>query len=525
MAATDQTMTVPALLAHNRTTCPDRDAIVTHGHSVTHGELDRASRRVAESLVADGVRRGMRVALLAENGVDWVVVAVAVMRMGAVLVPLSTLLRVPELTAQLDVAAIDVVVSTGRFRCRDLYAEVAAASADVRSVRSIRHLADLVADNDQLPTPHTASILSTMEESIEPSDDLVVLFTSGSRGAPKGVVHTHGGAVRAVTAGLDARRIGGDDRLYAPMPLFWTGGFSVGLFTMLVAGCTFLTEAEPEPLSTLALLERERATLFRGWPAQAARLAEHPECHRFDLSALRQASLPELLPPERRPPPGSRPSVLGMTETFGPYCADPLDIDLPPELRGCSGRPFPGIEVRIVDPERGYDRAVGEEGEIWLRGPSLLRGICGRDHDEVFTPDGWFRTGDLAQVDGAGRLRFAGRLDDMFKVSGATVYPVEVEAALAALPDVVEAHVVDVPHGGSTEVGALVVSSRSGDELRAGVRERLSAFKVPTRWIVSDNPADVPRSPTGKVDSARLRSLLAASGLRPTGGKRYCADT
>ena len=106
---------------------------------------------------------------------------------------------------------------------------------------------------------------------MRPADDFVVLFTSGSRGAPKGTIHTHGSALRAVASGLDARRVGADDRLYIPMPFFWTGGLAGGLLTALVAGATLLTEAVPEPERTLALLERERATLFRGWPDQAAR--------------------------------------------------------------------------------------------------------------------------------------------------------------------------------------------------------------------------------------------------------------
>jgi acyl-CoA synthetase (AMP-forming)/AMP-acid ligase II len=124
------------------------------------------------------------------------------------------------------------------------------------------------------------------------------------------------------------------------MPLFWTGGFGTGLLSAVVAGATLLTEAEPEPVRTLEFLERERVTLFRGWPDQAAKLAAHPAFANYDLSTLRDGSLPALLPPERRPPPGARPNIFGMTETFGPYCSDPLDQNMPPDKWGSCGRPF-----------------------------------------------------------------------------------------------------------------------------------------------------------------------------------------
>jgi len=346
---------------------------------------------------------------------------------------------------------------------------------------------------------------------VRPADDLVVLFTSGSRGAPKGVVHTHGAALRATAAGLDARCVGPGERLYIPMPFFWTGGFAGGLLTVLVAGATLLTEAVPEPTRTLALLERERATLFRGWPDQAARLAEHPAFAAADLSTLRDGSLGAVLPPERRPAPGARANLFGMTESFGPYCGDRLDRDLPPGKFGSCGRPFAGVEVRIVDPETGDELPAGREGEIWLRGKNLLRGICGRLRSSTFTPDGSYRTGDLGRLDADGYLWYSGRLDDMVKVRGATVYPSEVELALRSIDGVRVAHVTDVPDAeGRPEVGALVLTDLPLDSVRAGLRERLSAFKVPTRWLLTEEASTVPLSASGKIDKPALQRLLAS---------------
>ncbi len=210
-----------------------------------------------------------------------------------------------------------------------------------------------------------------------------------------------------------------------------------------------------------------------------------------------------------------------MTETLGTYAGDRLDLDLPPGKQGCCGRIFDGVEVRVVDPDDGRPAGPDDAGEIWVRGRNVMRGVCGREHAEVFTPDGWYRTGDRGRLDADGYLWFEGRADDMFKVKGATVYPAEVETAVRAVDGVRQAHVTDVPTDvtdaaadGSPAVGALVVSARPLDELVAEVRMRLSAFKVPTLWVVTPSPDDVPLTATSKVDKAALQDLLRREGQR-----------
>jgi acyl-CoA synthetase (AMP-forming)/AMP-acid ligase II len=515
--------TMPGLLAHRRAVDAERRALVTADGALTYAELDDRSRALAARLVADGVVKGDRLALLAPNGLDWAVQACAAMRIGVVLVPLSTLLRPPELLEQLAVASVAHLVVVPGFRDRRYLEDLEqAAPGLVATVQAGRRHPSAPAlqhvwTTDAPPTGGDgapADLVAALEARVSSADDLAVMFTSGSRGRPKGVLHTHGGALRATAAGLDARCVGPGERLYLPMPFFWMGGFGGGLLSALLAGATLLTEAEPEPSRTLELLEKERCTLFRGWPDQAARLAAHPAFADADLSSLGDGSLGAVLPPEQRPAPGARANLFGMTESFGPYCGDRLDLDLPETKWGSCGRPFTGVEVRIVDPESGEQAAADEPGEIWLRGSNLLRGIVGRLREEVFTPDGWYRTGDLGRLDADGYLWFSGRLDDMVKVKGATVYPSEVEAALRGLDAVRQAHVTDVPGDDGPEVAALVVTGEATTpgELRAQIRERLSAFKVPTRWLVVDDGGRVPTSATGKVDKAALQRLLQQEG-------------
>ena len=513
--------TIPGLLALRGRGNEDLQAMVTLDEAVTYAELNERSSALAARLVADGVVKGDRVALLAPNGIEWAMTGLAVMRIGAVLVPLSTLLRPPELLTQLHTAHVSYLVSTTEFRGRRFLEEMEEAAPGLlaavrcggrhRVVPSLRRIwaTDGIPDG---AAPH--SLVRALEERVRPADDMVVLFTSGSRGTPKGVIHTHGAALRAVASGLDARGVGPGERLYIPMPFFWTGGFGQGLLTALIAGATLLTEAEPQPATTLELLQRERVTLFRGWPDQAARLAAQPGFAEVDLSSLRDGSLAAVLPPERRPAPGARANLFGMTETFGPYCGDRLDQDLPPEKFGSCGRPFEGVQVRIVDPDTGEEVPAGQQGEIWLRGDHLLRAICGRLRSTIFTKDGSYRTGDLGRLDADGYLWYSGRLDDMVKVKGATVYPSEVESALRSIDEVGAAFVTDVPDDrGLPAIAALVITDGSIEDVRAAVKSRLSAFKVPTVWLLTNDSDLVPMMASGKVNKHALQGLLALKAV------------
>lgn len=519
----ERPLTIPSLLARNRAERGADAALVTEDRTLTNAGLDTGSRELARRLVAAGVGKGARVGLMAPNGAGWAVTAMAVLRVGGVLVPLSTLLRPPELEAQLRVASVTHLAVAGEFRGRSYPADleviapgVLAATAANRRHPALPALRRVWVLGDWPDDAVDDAIVAALEAAVRPADDLAILFTSGSRGVPKGTIHTQGSGLRATASSLEARRVGPGDRLYIPMPFFWTGGFASGLLSALVAGATLITEAVPEPDRTLALLERERVTLFRGWPDQAARLAVHPRFVDTDLSCLGPGSLAAVLPADQRPAPGARANLFGMTETFGPYSGDRLDLDLPPEARGSCGRPFVGVEVRIVDPDTGDACPPGVPGEIRLRGPNVMRGICGRTRERTFDDDGFYPTGDLGVLDAAGYLWFRGRRDDMFKVRGATVYPSEVEAALRALGGVSQAHVTNVVDGdGRDEVAALVVSRNPLPELIDGARARLSAFKVPTRWLVTDDADLVPMTATAKVDKAALQELLGRMGTVP----------
>lgn len=489
----------------------DTPMVIDPTYRLSYRELDLTTSELAAVFVEAGVGKGTRVGLIMPNSTRWVQVAIALTRIGAVLVPLSTLLQAGELVAQLRVAAVQFLVSVEEFRGHryldDLKTVRQPELPALRQVWSIGQLDSAVA------TDRARQIIDTMTETVTAADPLVIMFTSGSSGAPKGVVHSHGNALGAVQAGLAARCITSETRLYLPMPFFWVGGFGSGILSALLAGATLVTEEIPRPETTLRLLERERVTLFRGWPDQAEALARHASSVGADLSALRPGSLEALLPPEQRAAPGARATLFGMTEAFGPYCGYPADSDMPATAWGSCGKPFAGMEVRIVDSDSGEPVAAGAAGMIHIRGPHTLRGICGRRREELFTADGFYPTGDLGHLDEDGFLFYHGRSDDMFKVSGATVYPSEVERALRTIDGIDNAFVTKVPGAAGERVGAAVVcgnAALTAEQLRGRARALLSAFKVPTVWLLLDSDDDVPRGGTGKVDIRRLREMLVS---------------
>jgi acyl-CoA synthetase (AMP-forming)/AMP-acid ligase II len=504
-------LTIDALVRSRSATNAAKSMVIDPTARLSYHELDATTRDLAALFIDAGVGKGARVGLIMPNSVRWVQIATALTRIGAVLVPLSTLLSATELVAQLRVAAVQFLVSVDEFRGHRYLDGLRAqrtSPADLPALRQVwptDHLAQATAGG-----PAT-EIVDALAATVTPSDPLVIIFTSGSSGAPKGVVHSHGSALGAVRSGLVDRCIDVGTRLYLPMPFFWVGGFGSGVLSALLAGATLVTEQTPSPETTLHLLEAERVTLFRGWPDQAEALARHRDTLGADLSALRPGSLEALLPPEQRAKPGARATLFGMTEAFGPYCGYRADTDMPRSAWGSCGKPFPGIEVRILDPDSGRPSATGTVGMIQIRGPHILRSICRRSREETFNVDGFYSTGDLGHLDEDGFLFYHGRSDDMFKVSGATVYPSEVERALRAIDGVDAAFVANLAGTTGNRVGAMIVcdTTTTTDELRGHACKLLSSFKVPTVWLLVDCDDAVPRGSTGKVDVRRLRQMLA----------------
>lgn len=506
---------------------------------LTYADADMQSAALAKGLLASGVGKGARLGLLAPNGPDWIVTWLAGTRIGAVVTLLNTYAPPRELDWALRHSDTALLVTVGSYLDEDYIERVALAVEGIdeqfhERVRVLSHpylravwvlgeverpwagaISNLAARGDEIGD----SLLLAVEEQVSPADPMVLVYSSGSTADPKGAVHTQGAVVRHGLNLSQFRELRPGDRLYTPMPFFWVGGLTYALVRALHAGATLVCEERFEPGATLELLERQRVTHVLGWPHMSQALADHPDFARRDLSSIRGGSLVKMLSADARAGDSDRvASSLGMTETLGPHLIDQEGRELPESQQGSFGQAVPGLEHRVVNDE-GQEAAPGEPGELWVRGYSLMAGLHKREREEVFTPDGWYRTGDAGWLDEDGHFYFTGRLGDLIKSKGMNVSPLEVEQMLEDQPEVTRAVVVGIPAGdrGEDVAAAVVVPTPDGGsancvsagELVNRLQGRISAFKLPRHIAVLDDDDQLPRLDSGKVDRRAVAAMLA----------------
>ena len=535
--------TIPRLLEAGSRRFAGNDCVVTPEGRLTFAQLDEHSRRLAARLLQAGVSKGARVGILFPNGIEWVLTWAAAARLGAVTIPVNTFYKAPELGRFLRHADVQYLVGVGEFLQHDYLARLETLAPDLRDqgpgplwLRDFPQLRRVLLwdEGDEGrpwaepglsealstgPGARISALVDALGDDVGPGDELFVTYTSGSTGEPKGVIHSHGGAVRhaynlSVLSGIDQA-----SRIWTPMPLCWVGGFEFSLLRAMVAGGCFLTQAVFEPGAALKMFQAERVTNVSAWPGISKTLCEHPDFPNTDLSSLRTpTSLYDAMPADKRPrDPGLAPTSLGMSETCGPHTFWTPGQEItgvPEEYRGAFGHEVPGTQHRIVDPETGKELPPGQEGEVLVRGYSLMLGMYKRERSEVFDADGWYHTGDRGYFRD-GWFFFTGRQTDLIKTGGSNVAPAEVERCLLAYEEVKLAFVVGVPDPVKDQaVTALVVPWRTASEegtvdagsIRSRLREELSSYKVPAHVLfITDE--QVPWLVSQKVDRRALLTL------------------
>lgn len=528
------TPTVPALVRSSAARFGDKPFLIAGDEKLTYVDLDRRSLHVAACLLSMGVGKGDHVGILMPNSIEWAVAWFAVTRIGGVAVPLNTFYKASELAWTIRHADLRVVLAWSKFRNQDflsLLEEALPGLAEqrnaqqilVRSAPYLRSVAVWGSCDHSWCTPVTEeppSVMDTeflvgVESCVTPADDALIIYTSGSTGNPKAPVHSQGTLIRH-TYNLTAHYgITGDAVMFTAMPFFWVGGLITGLHAVIHHGATLITQPAFDAAEALALIEKHRATITLGWPQQGKTLAEHPDFGRRDLSSVQRTSMPAMVAADRRP---RGPNALGMTELCGNHIGvDPYVVQ-PAERSQTGGYSIEGLNHVLVDPDTGEAVAKGAVGEIWVRGYSLMQRMYKREREEVFTSEGYYRTGDCGVQSEDGWITFTGRLGDLIKTGGGTnVTPSEVELALTDCAGVLEAYVVGVDDGeNGTVVAAAVVprggSTVDGEGLRTLVRSKLSAYKVP-KFIWVTTKQNLPFTATGKVKksdlAAQLRDFLA----------------
>jgi acyl-CoA synthetase (AMP-forming)/AMP-acid ligase II len=493
----------------------ERDFLVLPDRRLTFAEADRASGAMAKRMLEKGIGKGTRVALFYTYSVEWVVAWLAASRIGALVMPFSTIYAPGELRTVLRLGDVSTLVLGPTMLGRDtasfleeVVPDLRAASTPDLFLTALPYLRSIWMTGESTrpwarPVPIEADpigdqvvsdeFLAAVEEDVVPADLATVVYTSGSSALPKGVVHTHGSIVRTTASFAEMRRLE-QSAVFCAFPFFWIGGFLV-LGGALNGGFTVCCLERFEPEAALDMVEKERCGLVAAWPSLIQSMRTHPTFSRRNLEHCPiLVAGPSDIALADSPVPGI-PGHRGMSETVGNWT---------------------GVERKIVDPDTGEQLPEGEEGELLIRGYGITQGYYKKEREEVFDADGWLHTGDRCFVID-NRPFFVGRLYEMIKTRGANVSPREVELVLEALPDVAHALVFGLPHPEMEEEVVAVVVPAPGvavdpESIRAGARRELSSYKVPTRIEIVSEESDVPWLASGKPDKLALKARFAPAG-------------
>ena len=517
---------------------PDADAVVFRGDRLSYGALKARADELARALLAAGVRRGDRVALILPNRPEWVITMFAASKIGAITVGVSTFSSPREIAWTIEHCRPAAIVTLESFRGRHyldaLYAtcpELArSAPGQLRSERLPELRAIVCVDGRRHDGVHRfvdfVGLASEVREAdrsaaqaaVAPDDLAYILYTSGSTATPKGVTLAHGGIVANGFAIGERQHLTAADRVWLAVPLFWSFGSANALPALMTHGGALVLQESFEPGEALALLDEQRCTVYYGMANMARAMLEHPDHPRRDRASMR-TGLTIGLPEDVRmtmDAVGARElcNVYGSTETYGNCAvtdtADPVTLRLETQ-----GLPLPGMDIRVVDPDTGRVLDRGEIGELRVKG-HVTPGYY-EDPEQTraaFDAGGYFKTGDLGLIREDGRVQFRGRFKEMIKTAGMNVAPLEVEAILTTHEAVKQAYVVGLPDRTRGELVVAAVELREGasatpEALAAFCRDRLARYKIPAHFVFR-TADEFPRTPTGKVHKPILRTQLMA---------------
>ena len=512
-----------------------RDALVCGGARWTYADFDREVDRVARGLIALGVEQGEHVALWMNNRAEWLFLVFAIAKVGAVLVPLNTRYRTDDVAYTVRQSDSGTWISIDRSGPVDYAAMLGEVlpglaaqnprAADIAGFPRLRRLV-VLGDGTVPGTMGWEAMLAAGEAVgdaalaaraavVDPDEPVMIGYTSGTTGRPKGVIHTH---VMIRNMRERANRIGltFEDAIVNPLPLFHLYGFSEAGLISVIAGCKHVLLDRFDADECMRLVEAEKGTVTHGfdthYKAYLDSLARTPR----DISSLRFGTFPSGMTSSariaRRVQAEMVPTITGwgMTETFT-FATMSFGNSSAEQSSDASGFPAPGFEIKVVEPETGREVAAGEEGELLIRGYMITQGYYRKPEEtaEAIDGDGWLHTGDTALLRADGHIRFVGRYKDQLKVGGENVAPAEVEAYLMAHEAIDQVAVVGYPDPRLAEVAvAFVVTapgrSVSSAEIAAYCKGRIAGFKTPRHVLCVDA---FPMTASGKVQKHKLRAL------------------
>jgi acyl-CoA synthetase (AMP-forming)/AMP-acid ligase II len=496
---------------------PDAEALAFEGRLYTYRELDEAVDRTARVLAGAGLRHGDRCAIMATNSDRFVLAFYAALRLGAVIVPVNPALAPPEVAYLLadsgaTVFAFDPAVSA------TVDAALANRPPDLATtfcLGSAEGHADLLA-----MTADAQPLVA--EDGVREGDDAMILYTSGTTGRPKGALFDHHRIMWVAVTMISACGMRAGDRFLHVAPLYHAAELNIMLVPGTMLGAKHVVLPRFDPAAVLDALESERITMFFGVPTMFQFLLRQPGLADRDLSAWRTGLFGAApMPPSAVEqmlaalPHVEFMQLCGQTEGGpGGIYSTAAQVADRPDSSGHQALPF--TEVRIADADDN-PVAPGEVGEMLLRGDGVMKEYWRKPEEtEQALRGGWLRTGDLTRLDDDGAMTIVDRLKDVIITGGRNVYSVEVEAAIAAHPDVLDCAVVARPHPDYGESIVAVVTPRDGaaltlDELRAFCGGRIAEFKLPHDLVLGP----VPRNPSGKILKHQVRAAVVGQRVAP----------
>ncbi|HEX7738825.1 MAG TPA: AMP-binding protein, partial [Marmoricola sp.] len=452
--------TMPALLDDVTARFGDRPAVVTGDVTMTWNDVRTQAHAVARALVASGVGPGDRVSVWMPNRPQFVPTMLGIEIIGAAMVPINTRYRGEEARVILSRSGASALVVCNGFLDTDYLALLdEAVGRDGTGLPRLHTIVDIgtgaehaltwddfLARADQV----TAAQLAELSGRVTPDTIADIMYTSGTTGVPKGVMSAHSQTIGVADVWATGASLTEDDRYAIVNPFFHTFGYKAGVVACMTAGTTIYPVETFDAEGLMQLIQDARITVIPGAPTIFTTLINHPRRTDFDLSSLRfsiagAATVPERLFADMLEVLGFEQvaQAYGLTECVVATQSRPHEDPL--HVAQTTGPAVPGLEIRVVDGE-GKDVATGDDGEIWIRGPWVMRGYF-EDPEATaaaIDADGWLHTGDVGRLDEHGCVKITDRIKDMFTVGGFNVYPAEVENALSAHPDVVESAVIGI---------------------------------------------------------------------------------
>ena len=513
-----------------------REALSYEGKRWSFVELKTEADRVAKGLLALGIQPGEKVSLWMPNRPEWIASMFAVMKIGAVLVPINTRFRTADLeyvVRQSTSTTLITVDRSGPVCYGDMVRELcpdldqgdpdhvsAALLPDLRRIVVLgeRRFAGTHAWPDVLAHGENISdaTLAGQQRAVDPDETALIMYTSGTTGFPKGVMHNHS-LMRNIIDEANRMGVTPRDVILMYLPLFHAFGLYEGPLMTVVTGARMVLTTLFDPAEALALIAQEKATMLHGFDTHFHDLMNHPHCATTDLRSLRTgllaAGMASSEPVARKAQRLLCPTLTGwgMTEVGVGALLSFLDS---PEDDRClgSGWPLPGYEFKVIDPTTGQSLPPGTMGELCTRGYGVMQGYYKQPEEttKAIDAEGWLHTGDMATMRADGMVRFLGRYKEILKIGGENVGPVEVEAFLLQHPAVNQVNIVGVPDARLSEVGAACVVLNPWAKVTAAdliefCRGKLASFKVPRHVVFVQ---EFPMTPSGKVQKFRLREVV-----------------